>query len=99
MRRHGLRAIGPLLAAAAVALAAGPVLGFADALVTSGSATTPFPQNKQNEPAIARAPFDGSVLMAGVNDELDLQPGFSSTPSGPGSRPVPAGVGRRGGTC
>ena len=93
MRRHGLRAIGPLLAAAAVALAAGPALAFADALVTSGSATTPFPQNKQNEPAIARAPFDGSVLIAGVNDELDLQPCFSSTPSGPGSCPFTAGVG------
>src|SRR5262249_56392921 len=91
MRRHGLKAVGALLVAAAVALAAGPALAVADALVTSGSPTTPFPQNKQNEPAIGRAPFDGSVLMAGGNDELDLQPRFRSPPSGARRLPFPPG--------
>ena len=42
--------------------------------VTSGSRLTPFPQNKQNEPAIAIDASRPSVLAAGSNDELDLAP-------------------------
>src|SRR5713226_3960650 len=33
----------------------------------------PFPQNKQNEPAISRDPLTG-VLIAGANDELEQPP-------------------------
>ncbi|MFL6014731.1 MAG: sialidase family protein [Gaiellaceae bacterium] len=42
--------------------------------VTSGSPLTPFPQNKQNEPAVAIDASRPTVLVAGSNDEIDLAP-------------------------
>jgi hypothetical protein len=44
-----------------------------EALITVGSPTTPFPQNKQNEPAVAVNPADPSIAAAGVNEEIDIE--------------------------
>jgi hypothetical protein len=46
----------------------------AESLVTVGSPPTPFPQNKQNEPAVGIDPADHSIVAAGSNDEIDLGP-------------------------
>src|SRR5438876_10350993 len=43
-----------------------------DVLVSNGSPNTPFPQNKQNEPAIAVDTNNSNILVSGSNDELDL---------------------------
>ena len=64
----GAVAAGLLLIGSASALAAG------DSLVTIGSPSSPFPQNKQNEPAVTLDPIDPSLAVAGVNEEIDNAP-------------------------
>ena len=57
-------------------LAAGASAGGSDARVTVGSPSGTFPQNKQNEPAVALA-MDAAhpnVLAAGANEEVDFAP-------------------------
>src|SRR5258708_9851467 len=44
-----------------------------DTLVTVGSPTTPFSQNKQNEPAVAADANHPNVLVAVVNDNNDAE--------------------------
>ena len=51
-------------------LAAQPAAG---TLVTVGSPVSPFSQNKQNEPAVAIDAHDPSVVVAGSNDNIDME--------------------------
>src|SRR5919201_3930979 len=44
-----------------------------DTRVSNGSPPTPFSQNKQNEPAVAIDANHPSVLVAGANDEIDME--------------------------
>ena len=61
-----------LVGAALAALLAAPVLAAgSDPIVTSGSPTAPFSQNKQNEPAVAIDAHAPSVMAAGANDNID----------------------------
>src|SRR3954470_21230688 len=59
---------GALSASAAPAFATNP-----DTLVTVGSPPGPFAQNKQNEPAAAIDASRPDILVAGSNDEIDLE--------------------------
>jgi hypothetical protein len=45
-----------------------------DVRVSNGSPPRPFSQNKQNEPAIANDANHPNVLVAGANDEIDMEP-------------------------
>jgi hypothetical protein len=44
-----------------------------DSLVTTGSPTRPFAQNKQNEPALAVDQHHPNILVAGANEEIDIE--------------------------
>src|SRR5215218_2652748 len=60
------------LLAVLVALPAFAVHG-GDTRVSNGSPTGPFSQNKQNEPAIAVDASNPNVLVAGANDNIDME--------------------------
>jgi hypothetical protein len=64
-----------ILAGAAVLFSAATAAAFnPDVLVTNGSPTTPFSQNKQNEPTITADANNPDILVAGANEEIDMEP-------------------------
>jgi len=70
--RKPLRALVIVAVAALIAAPAGPALAFnSDTRVSVGSPSTPFSQNKQNEPAVAIDANHPTVLASGANDEID----------------------------
>src|SRR5690349_17632895 len=69
--RVRLAVLAGLAALIAVPAGAAAAPNPADGLVTSGSPSINFSQNKQNEPAVAVNPFDTSQIAAGANDEID----------------------------
>jgi len=60
-------------AALAVLLAAPASASGSDVRVSAGSPSSPFSQNKQNEPAVAIDAHAPNVVVAGANDEIDME--------------------------
>ncbi len=93
------RAFAATLAAFAVGsigvFGAGPALASGDSLVSVGNpyAAGPFPQNKQNEPAVAIDAHTPNIVAAGSNDEIDLQPCPLTAPASGSRCPFTQGVG------
>jgi hypothetical protein len=81
-----------ILAGAAVAVGAGvlPALAAGESLVNVASPTTPFSQNKQNEPALAVDANHPNILVGGSNDEIDEEGCNAGDPT---TCPFTAGIG------
>jgi hypothetical protein len=75
MRHHRhLRFVAVAAAAALPLLSTLPASSAGtDTRVSIGSPTSPFSQNKQNEPTIAVDAHNPSVLVAGSNDNIDME--------------------------
>jgi hypothetical protein len=69
---------------------AAPVAAAADVRVSVGSPPSPFSANKQNEPAIAVDANHPTILVAGANDESDVEACAAGDPT---TCPFTVGVG------
>jgi hypothetical protein len=90
-----MRRAAPLFVAGiALAISGGPAARAqsVDALVTVGSPATTHPQNAENEPAVAVAADRPSLLAAGANDLVDMQPCDQSAATTAGACSFPLGT-------
>jgi hypothetical protein len=72
-RRHRLLWLSAAVVVAAVVAVPGALADGSDTLVTVGSPVSPFSQNKQNEPAVAIDPSHPNWVVAGANEEIDME--------------------------
>lgn len=70
-RRFGAFVVSGLTAL--LLLLPGTAYAQGDVETTVGSPSSPFSQNKQNEPAVAIDPSNPDVVVAGANDNIDLE--------------------------
>jgi len=86
-----MRRVSVLFATALALLLAAPASAAGgDVLVSNGSPTGPFSQNKQNEPAMAIDANHPSIVVAGSNDEIDEEACNAGDPT---RCPFTAGIG------
>jgi hypothetical protein len=87
------RSLAAGVAVLASLVVAAPALAQGDSLVTVGSPTGPFSQNKQNEPAVAVDQKHPDVLAAGSNDNIDMETCAAGDPT---TCPFTPGIGASG---
>src|SRR5260370_25568301 len=83
MRFAAAGAVRSVLRAGAGSAVAGPLAPqpAKGTLVTVGSPMSPFSQNKQNEPAVAIDASNPSLVVAGSNDNTDMEACNASDPT------------------